>query len=105
MDRFNNSNDLYGNTNISSFDPGHLPKLTGDSKGNSKTGGTRGKSISGGTRENKNDDSVLMNNSIKKVMQKNRELHKMVVKLQLENDKLTAENTKFKKIVGKHKSR
>jgi len=95
MDRFTSGN-LYGNTNISSFDPGHLPKLTGD---------TRGKSISGGTRENKNDDSVLMNNSIKKVMQKNRELHKQVAKLQLENDKLTAENTKFKKIVGKHKSR
>ena len=104
MDRFTSGN-LYGNTNISSFDPGHLPKLTGDSEGNTITGGTRGKSISGGTRENKNDDSVLMNNSIKKVMQKNRELHKMVVKLQLENDKLAAENTKFKKIVGKHKSR
>jgi hypothetical protein len=95
MDRFTSGN-LYGNTNISSFDPGHLPKLTGDSKGNS---------IIGGTRENKSDDNVLMNNSIKKVMQKNRELHKMVVKLQLENDKLIAENTKFKKIVGKHKSR
>ena len=100
MDRFDSSNDLYGNTSISSFDPGHLPKLTGDSEGNSITGGTRGKSI-----ENKSDDSVLMNNSIKKVMQKNRELHKMVVKLQSENDKLVAENTKFKKIVDKYKSR
>jgi hypothetical protein len=105
MNRFDNSNDLYGNTNISSFDPGHMSKLTGDFKGNSIIGGTRGKSISGGARENKSDDNVLMNNSIKKVMQKNRELHKMVVKLQLENDKLIAENTKFKKIVGKHKSR
>jgi len=104
MDRFTSGN-LYGNTNISSFDPEYLPKLTGDSEGNSITGGTRGKSISGGTRENKNDDSVLMNNSIKKVMQKNRELHKQVVKLQLENDKLMAENTKYKKIVEKYKSR
>tara|TARA_B100000902_G_C27306397_1_gene915729 strand:+ start:1461 stop:1763 length:303 start_codon:yes stop_codon:yes gene_type:complete len=100
MGRFDSSNDLYGGTSISSFDPGHMSKLTGGSKGNTITGGTRGKSI-----ENKSDDSVLMNNSIKKVMQKNRELHKQVVKLQLENDKLTAENTKYKKIVDKYKSR
>jgi len=97
MDRITSGN-LYGNTSISSFDPGHLPKLTGGSEGNSN-------SITGGTRENKSDDSVLMNNSIKKVMQKNRELHKQVAKLQLENDKLTAENTKYKKIVDKYKSR
>lgn len=96
MNRFDSSNDLYGGTSISSFDPGHMSKLTGVSKGNT---------ITGGTRENKSDDSVLMNNSIKKVMQKNRELHKQVVKLQLENDKLTAENTKYKNIVGKYKSR
>ena len=95
MDRFTSGN-LYGGTSISSFDPGHLPKLTGGSEGNT---------ITGGTRENKSDDSILMNSSIKKVMQKNRELHKMVVKLQLENDKLAAENTKYKNIVGKYKSR
>ena len=101
MDRFTSGN-LYGNTNISSFDPGHLPKLTGDSKGNTIIGGN---TITGGTRENKGDDSILMNSSIKKVMQKNRELHKMVVKLQSENDKLVAENTKYKNIVDKYKSR
>lgn len=101
MDRITSGN-LYGNTSISSFDPGHLPKLTGGSKGNTIT---EGNTITGGTRENKSDDSILMNNSIKKVMQKNRELHKQVVKLQLENDKLLAENTKYKKIVDKYKSR
>tara|TARA_Y100000593_G_C4277130_1_gene320717 strand:- start:562 stop:849 length:288 start_codon:yes stop_codon:yes gene_type:complete len=95
MDRITSGN-LYGNTSISSFDPGHMSKLTGGSKGNT---------ITGGTRENKSDDSILMNSSIKKVMQKNRELHKMVVKLQSENDKLVAENTKYKNIVGKYKSR
>ena len=47
MDRFTSGN-LYGNTNISSFDPGHLPKLTGDSKGNTIIGGN---TITGGTRE------------------------------------------------------
>jgi len=99
MDRITSGN-LYGNTSISSFDPGHMSKLTGGSKGNTITGGTRGKSI-----ENKSDDSILMNSSIKKVMQKNRELHKMVVKLQSENDKLVAENTKYKKIIDKYKSR
>ena len=104
MNRFDSSNDLYGNTSISSFDPGHMSKLTGGSEGKSKSI-SGGNSITGGTRENKSDDSILMNNSIKKVMQKNRELHKMVVKLQLENDKLTAENTKYKKIVEKYKSR
>ena len=42
---------------------------------------------------------------IKKVMQKNRELHKMVVQLKIENDKLTKENNKYKKIVEKYKSK
>ena len=96
MDRFDNSANLYGGSSISSFDPGHLPKV------NSKniTGGIRGKTI-----ENKSDDNILMNSSIKKVMQKNRELHKMVVQLKIDNDKLTKENTKYKKIVEKYKSR
>ena len=53
----------------------------------------------------KDDDNILMNSSIKKVMQKNRELHKMVTQLKLENDKLTKENTKYKKLVDKCKSR
>ncbi len=90
MDRFD-SNNLYGGSIITSFDPGHLPKV-------------KSKSIS---VENKikDDDNILMNSSIKKVMQKNRELHKMVAKLKIENDKLTKENTKYKNIVGKYKSR
>lgn len=94
MDRFGGgSSNLYGNTIITSFDPGHLPN---DIKG--------GKSIS---IENKikDDDNILMNSSIKKVMQKNRELHKMIAKLKIENDKLTKENTKYKNIVQKYKSR
>ena len=90
MDRFDNSANLYGGSSISSFDPGHLPTIKG-----------------GKTVENKikDDDNILMNSSIKKVMQKNRELHKMVTKLQSENDKLTKENAKYKKIVEKYKSR
>lgn len=104
MDRFNGgSSNLYGGTNISSFDPGHLPN---DIKG----GKSKSKSITGG-RDNsvenkiKDDDNILMNSSIKKVMQKNRELHKMVAQLKIENDKLTKENTKYKKIVEKYKSK
>ena len=95
MDRFNDGSNLYGNSIITSFDPGHLPKVNG---------GTSGKTIS---VENKikDDDNILMNSSIKKVMQKNRELHKMVTKLKIENDKLTKENTKYKKIVEKYKSK
>ena len=46
-----------------------------------------------------------MNSSIKKVMQKNRELHKIVTQLKIENDKLTKENTKYKSIFEKYKSR
>ena len=46
-----------------------------------------------------------MNSSIKKVMQKNRELHKIVVQLQLDNEKLTKENIKYKKIVERYKSK
>lgn len=99
MDRFDNSNNLYGGSSISSFDPGHLPTIKGGTSGKNNS-----KSIS---IENKikDDDNILMNSSIKKVMQKNRELHKMVTQLKLENDKLTKENTKYKKIVEKYKSR
>jgi predicted RNase H-like nuclease (RuvC/YqgF family) len=94
MDRFRGgSNNLYGGSIITSFDHGHLPTIK---RGN--------KSIS---VENKikDDDNILMNSSIKKVMQKNRELHKMVTKLQSENDKLTKENAKYKSIIEKYKSR
>lgn len=90
MDRFD-SNNLYGGSIITSFDPGHLPKV-------------KSKSISVENKIN-DDDNILMNSSIKKVMQKNRELHKIVNKLKLENDKLTKENTKYKSIVQKYKSR
>lgn len=98
MDRFSGgSSNLYGGSSISSFDPGHLPKV------NSKNI-TEGRD---NTIENKikDDDNILMNSSIKKVMQKNRELHKMVAQLKFENDKLTKENTKYKSIVEKYKSR
>jgi predicted RNase H-like nuclease (RuvC/YqgF family) len=92
MDRFKGgSSNLYGGSSISSFDPGHLPKV------NSKNINVENKM--------KDDDNILMNSSIKKVMQKNRELHKMVTQLKLENDKLTKENTKYKKIVEKYKSK
>ena len=91
MDRFDNSANLYGGSSISSFDPGHLPKV------NSKSISVENKM--------KDDDNILMNSSIKQVMQKNRELHKMVTQLQIENDKLTKENTKYKIIVEKYKSR
>jgi len=104
MDRFNGGSNLYGSSSISSFDPGHLPiNINGITSGKSK-------SITGG-RDNsvenkiKDDDNILMNSSIKKVMQKNRELHKMVAQLKLENDKLTKENIKYKKIVEKYKSK
>jgi len=104
MDRFDGvSSNLYGDSSISSFDPGHLPTINGDTSGNSKS-----KNITGGISvENKikDDDNILMNSSIKKVMQKNRELHKIVAKLKIENDELTKENTKYKKIVEKYKSR
>tara|TARA_Y100000591_G_scaffold278380_1_gene256433 strand:+ start:35 stop:361 length:327 start_codon:yes stop_codon:yes gene_type:complete len=108
MDRFGGgSSNLYGNPSISSFDPGRLPNnIKGGTSGNSKS-----KSISV-ENKNKDDDNILMNSSIKKVMQKNRELHKMITQLKLkndkltkENDKLTKENTKYKKIVEKYKSR
>lgn len=94
MERFN-SHDLYGNPSITRFNLGYLPN---DIKGGNN------KSIS---VENKikDDDNILMNSSIKKVMQKNRELHKQVAKLKLENDKLTKENTKYKSIIEKYKSR
>ena len=101
MDRFGGgSSNLYGNPSISSFDPGRLPNnIKGGTSGNSKS-----KSISV-ENKNKDDDNILMNSSIKKVMQKNRELHKMVAQLKIENDELTKENTKYKKIVEKYKSR
>lgn len=98
MDRFDNSSNLYGGSSISSFDSGHLPTIKGG----------KSKNIIGGISiENKikDDDNILMNSSIKKVMQKNRELHKMVAQLKIENDKLTKENTKYKSIVEKYKSR
>ncbi len=96
MNRFEGgSSNLYGNPSITRFYPGHLPN---DIKGGNN------KSIS---VENKikDDDNILMNSSIKKVMQKNRELHKQVAKLKLENDKLTKENAKYKSIVEKYKYR
>ena len=71
MDRFSGgSSNLYGGSSISSFDPGHLPKV------NSKSISVENKI--------KVDDNILMNSSIKKVMQKNRELHKMVAQLKIE---------------------
>ena len=92
MDRFSGgSSNLYGGSSISSFDPGHLPKV------NSKSISVENKI--------KEDDNILMNSSIKKVMQKNRELHKMVAQLKIEHDKLTKENAKYKKIVEKYKSK
>ena len=93
MDRFDlNGGNLYGSSKITTYDPGHIPN---DSlKG--------GKSIS--VKDDKGE-SILMNSSIKKVMQKNRELHKIVVQLQLDNEKLTKENTKYKKIVERYKSK
>ena len=95
MNRFDGgSSNLYGNPSISSFDPGHLPTIKGGTSDN--------KSVE---NKIKDDDNILMNSSIKKVMQKNRELHKMVTQLKLENDKLTKENTKYKSIVQKYKSR
>ena len=99
MDRFDGgSSNLYGGSSISSFDPGHLPiNINGGTSGKSKSISVENKM--------KDDDNILMNSSIKKVMQKNRELHKMVTQLKLENDKLTKENTKYKKIVDKCKSK
>jgi cell division protein FtsB len=38
-------------------------------------------------------------------MQKNRELHKQVVQLKSENEKLTKEKDKYKKIVERYKSK
>lgn len=98
MNRFGgDSNNLYGNPNISSFDPGHLPKV------NSKNiTGSRDNNVE---NKIKDDDNILMNSSIKKVMQKNRELHKQIAKLKIENDKLTKENIKYKKIFEKYKSK
>ena len=83
MDRFNNEGGLYANTNISNYDPGHIP-------------------IKGGGKKVKEtitikEDNVLMNSSIKKVMQRNRELHKEVVQLKLERDKIEKERDLYKK--------
>jgi hypothetical protein len=82
-------NNLYGNS-ITTYDPGHKIDLSG------------GKTIS--VKEDKGE-SILMNSSIKKVMQKNRELHKQVVQLKLENEKLTLERNKYKKVVERYKSK
>ena len=97
MDRFDlNGGNLYGNklygNSITTYDPGHIPN----------------DSLKGGKNISVKDDkgeSILMNSSIKKVMQKNRELHKIVVQLQLENEKLTKEKDKYKKIVERYKSK
>ena len=94
MDRFNGGN-LYGSS-ISSYDPGHSVELKGGKSNISNIN----------IKEDNQDkqDNILMNSSIKKVMQKNRELHKEVVKLQTENEKLKKENIKYKKIAEKYKS-
>ena len=76
MDRFNNEGGLYANSNISSYDPGHVQ-------------------IKGGGK--KDEDNVLLNTSIKKVMQRNRELHKQVVQLQIDNKKIEKERDMYKK--------
>lgn len=93
MDRFD-SNNLYGGSIITSFDFGDLPKVKSKSI-----------SVENKINDDNDDNNILMNSSIKKVMQKNRELHKQVAKLKLENDKLTKENTKYKSIVQKYKSK
>ena len=84
MDRFNGgrfgSSSLYGNS-ITSYDPGHTPKK----------GGKKVKDIE------KVEDNILMNTSIKKVMQKNRELNKELVQLKLEKDKIERERDLYKK--------
>ena len=81
MDRFNggrfDSGSLYGNS-ITSYDPGHTPKK----------GGKKVKDV---------EDNILMNTSIKKVMQRNRELHKELVQLKLEKDKIERERDLYKK--------
>ena len=102
MDRFDlNGGNLYGNklygnklygNSITTYDPGHIPN--DNLKG--------GKNIS---VKDVKGESILMNSSIKKVMQKNRELHKKLVQLQLENEKLTKEKDKYKKIVERYKSK
>jgi len=96
MNRFDiNGGNLYGGSIITHFNPDNLPTIKGGASSNNKS------------LENKikDDDNILMNSSIKKVMQKNRELHKQVAKLKIENDKLTKENIKYKKIVEKYKSK
>ena len=52
-----------------------------------------------------NNENVLMDASIKKVMQKNRELHKENVQLKSENEKLIRENEKYKIKFDKIKKR
>ena len=79
MDRFEGGS-LYGNS-ITSYDPGHTPK-----KGGKKVKETI-----------KEEDNILMNTSIKKVMQRNRELHKELVQLKLEKDKIERERDLYKK--------
>tara|TARA_B100001173_G_C15841661_1_gene484887 strand:- start:93 stop:368 length:276 start_codon:yes stop_codon:yes gene_type:complete len=84
MDRFNggtfDSASLYGNS-IINYDPGHIPIKSGK-----KVKDTI-----------KVEDNILMNSSIKKVMQRNRELHKELVQLKLERDKIERERDLYKK--------
>ena len=77
-DRYDVKN-LYSSNNISTYDSGH-PKPNLKSKPKTKA-----------------DDNILMNDSIKKVMQKNRELKKELEKYKTENEKLKRENKKLKK--------
>ena len=79
MNRFEGDS-LYGST-ISSYNPKYSQK---DIKGEKKV------SI-------KEEDNILMNTSIKKVMQRNRELHKELVQLKLEKDKIERERDLYKK--------
>ena len=86
MDRFNGgrfgSSSLYGNS-ITSYDPEYTPK-----KGGKKVKEKETINI---------EDNILMNTSIKKVMQRNRELHKELVQLKLEKDKIERERDLYKK--------
>ena len=77
MERFNGGS-LYGNS-ITRYDPGDSQEMKGGKK----------VSIAEG--------NILMNSSIKKVMQRNRELHKELVQLKSEKDKIKRERDLYKK--------
>jgi len=81
MDRFNGGS-LYGNS-ITRYDPSN-------SQGDSKE-------MKGGKKVSIAEDNILMNSSIKKVMQRNRELHKELVQLKSEKDKIERERDLYKK--------